>query len=185
MLSSYERIRRHKKACQASSSSYLLLELNTYSHNYIIFKGWFALSRLRCPNGDDHPDAAGKHLDDALILMHNGRFDGAAYLSGYVVECSLKTLIILQTKKSEIGHNLDKLSKKALEFAGMPTSKTARYNKIIKDKLAIGDPNNGWKETMRYCAPNRLSPDEARIWVEEAKRVYESTVVQMKKDGVL
>jgi hypothetical protein len=47
-------------------------------------------------DGDDHPDAAGKNLDDAMALIAAQRFDGAGYLAGYVVECSLKTLIILQ-----------------------------------------------------------------------------------------
>ena len=89
------------------------------------------LSKFRCPEGDDHPDAAGKHLLDALTLKENGRFDGAAYLSGYVIECSLKTLIILQTKKSIRGHKLDELSKRVLELARLPTSKTAKYNKVI------------------------------------------------------
>jgi len=46
--------------------------------------------------GDDHPDAAAKNLDDALALLAAGRFDGAGYLAGYVVECSLKTVIVLQ-----------------------------------------------------------------------------------------
>ena len=143
------------------------------------------MSKLRCPDGDDHPDAAGKHLLDALTLRKNGRFDGAAYLSGYVVECSLKTLIILQTKKSIKSHKLNDLSKKALDLAKLPTSKTARYNKTISGKLSIRDPVNGWKETMRYCASGSLSPAEANAWVDEAVAVYQSTVAQMKLDGIL
>ena len=46
--------------------------------------------------GDDHPDAAAKNLDDAMTLLAARRFDGAGYLAGYVVECSLKTVIVLQ-----------------------------------------------------------------------------------------
>ena len=143
------------------------------------------MSKLQCPNGDDHPEAAGKHLQDALTLKDHRRFDGAAYLSGYVVECSLKTLIILQTKKPISSHKLEDLSKRALELAGQPTSKTARYSKGIKSKLAIRDPVNGWKETMRYHAPGSLSPVEAEAWVNEAVEVYRSTVAKMMLDGVL
>jgi HEPN domain-containing protein len=143
------------------------------------------LSKFRCPEGDDHPDAAGKHLLDAMTLEKNGRFDGAAYLSGYVVECSLKTLIILQTKKPIRGHKLNELSNRVLELAKLPTSKTARYNKVISSKLSISDPVNGWKETMRYRASGSLSPADAEVWVNEAVTVYQSTVAQMKLDGIL
>jgi hypothetical protein len=50
------------------------------------------MSRLALPNGDDHPDAAHKHLLDAEALLTQQRADGAAYSSGYVVECALKSL---------------------------------------------------------------------------------------------
>jgi len=120
-----------------------------------------------------------------MTLKKNGRFDGAAYLSGYVVECSLKTLIILQTKKAIKGHKLNDFSNMVLELAKLPTSKTARYNKVISSKLSISDPVNGWKETLRYRASGSLSPAEAEVWVNEAMAVYQSTVAQMKLDGVL
>lgn len=143
------------------------------------------MSKFKCPNGDDHPDAAEKHLLDALTLKENGRFDGAAYLSGYVIECSLKTLIILQTKGPKGGHELDKLSRNVLELARLPTSKTARYDRVISSELSIRDPVKGWKPILRYRAEGSLSPAEAEIWVNEAVAVYQSTVAQMKLDGVL
>ena len=49
------------------------------------------MSTLRQPNGDDYPEAAPKHLQDADALARSRRFDGAAHLSGYVAECALKT----------------------------------------------------------------------------------------------
>lgn len=49
------------------------------------------MSRLKQANGDDYPEAALKHLQDADALVRGRRFDGAAYLAGYVVECALKT----------------------------------------------------------------------------------------------
>lgn len=143
------------------------------------------LSKFRCPEGDDHPDAAGKHLLDAMTLEKNGRFDGAAYLSGYVVECSLKTLIILQTKKPIRGHKLNELSSRVLNLARLPTSKTARYDRVISSELSIRDPVKGWKPILRYRAEGSLSPAEAEIWVNEAVAVYQSTVAKMKLDGVL
>ena len=143
------------------------------------------MSKFKCPDGDDHPDAAGKHLEDALTLRKNGRSDGAAYLSGYVVECSLKTLVILHTKEAIRGHKLNNLSKRALDLAKLPNSKTARYGKIISGKLSIRDPVNGWKEALRYRASGSVSPAKADAWVNEAVAVYQSTIAQMKLDGIL
>ena len=54
------------------------------------------MSHLRQSNGDDYPEAAVKHMQDSGVLLAGGRYDGAAYLAGYVVECALKTLIQLE-----------------------------------------------------------------------------------------
>ena len=39
-------------------------------------------------------------LKEAQILLKNGNYDGAYYLSGYVVECGLKACIAKGTKKA-------------------------------------------------------------------------------------
>jgi HEPN domain-containing protein len=44
--------------------------------------------------------AAQKHLTDASLLLEQNRFDNAAYLSGYVVECCLKALLRLDMMPS-------------------------------------------------------------------------------------
>ena len=36
------------------------------------------MSRLKRDNGDDYPDAAGKHLEDSRVLLAGSRHDGAA-----------------------------------------------------------------------------------------------------------
>ena len=48
---------------------------------------------------DDFPKVALKHLQDAQALLKSNRFDGAAYLAGYVVECALKTMIESREKE--------------------------------------------------------------------------------------
>ncbi len=55
--------------------------------------------------GDDFPDAAGKNLSDAMTLLEANRYDGAGYLAGYVVECSLKTFIVLANIAQRAGFN--------------------------------------------------------------------------------
>lgn len=52
----------------------------------------------RKPMQESFSNAAGRHLRDAEILLENERFDNAAYLAGYVVECSFKILVELYFK---------------------------------------------------------------------------------------
>ena len=40
-------------------------------------------------------------LKEARVLLRNGNYDGAYYLSGYVVECALKACIAKHTRRSE------------------------------------------------------------------------------------
>jgi len=87
------------------------------------------MSRLAQGDGDDYPDAAEKHLTDADMLLHAGRFDGAGYLTGYVVECVLKTYILVGQSSSPIAradrhHRLNDLSQSALRLAAMPSATT-------------------------------------------------------------
>src|SRR4051812_31003088 len=94
------------------------------------------MSRLGTPQGDDHPDAAGKHLQDAKVLLIAGRADGAAYLSGYVVECSLKSLWLFELGEPIGGpqpwrrgsaHDLASLRAQVASLAVSATARIARY----------------------------------------------------------
>lgn len=40
-------------------------------------------------------------LTEASILLRNGHYDGAYYLSGYVIECALKACIAKQTQRHD------------------------------------------------------------------------------------
>ena len=39
---------------------------------------------------DDFPGAASKHTLDSEVLLAAHSFDGAGYLAGYAVECTIK-----------------------------------------------------------------------------------------------
>lgn len=62
-----------------------------------------AMSVLRIGGADDFPDAAAKHRDDATALLRAHRWDGAAYHAGYVVECSLKALLLFGVIADRVG----------------------------------------------------------------------------------
>jgi hypothetical protein len=146
------------------------------------------MSNFRHPSGEDYPDAAGKHYTDARALMKKGRYDGAAYLAGYVVECILKTIIQVDRGNNDpiikFRHDLNKLSNEALHLAALPSSKTARY--FSRGSLTIlqyADPPAGWKETLRYRHEGTIPKTTAADWVAEAKRLYMLVIGGLRKDG--
>lgn len=151
------------------------------------------MSRLRLANGDDHPEAAGKHLGDARVLLGASRNDGAAYLAGYVAECALKALLLhekgtsagtpLPWKKGRDGHDLAKLQSDAATIAFVAGAKTARYfGPTVKGLTSLALA--AWDPEMRYRAPSMAAAD-ATSWLANAESVYHETVGTMIKDGVL
>ena len=134
---------------------------------------------------DDFPGAASKHTLDSEALLAANRFDGAGYLAGYAVECTIKT--VAQVEGRDLGryHNLGDLSRKALGLVSLPSSRTARYlTNPSFTTLTYGDPP-GWKETMRYQAVGFVTQADAVAWVAEARRLHDEVILEMKKDGFL
>jgi HEPN domain-containing protein len=142
------------------------------------------MSRLRLQNGDDHPAAAGKHLMDAQILLEANRADGAAYLAGYVVECALKS-IILVAGGQPWGHDLNALGRETLRLAALPGARTARYDPQMTPGHSLYNTHAGWRETLRYREEGAVSLADARSWFAEAQAVYQGTIVPMRLDGVV
>ena len=142
------------------------------------------MSRLAQLNGDDHPEAAAKHLADAQALLAAGCYDGAAYLSGYVVECTLKTLLQLENQTGW-GHNLNTLSREAVNLLAQPGTRTGRYVTSTTFHHSISDSTSGWKETLRYRPAGSVPPATSQQWHAEATQIYRTVVAQMRLDGVI
>lgn len=149
------------------------------------------MSKLATPQGDDHPEAAGKHVQDAGVLLAAGRADGAAYLSGYVVECSLKSLWLLEAGVplsnampwGRQGHNLTYLHSQVASLAAIASARIARYlgtaiNGVTSSALG------SWRPEQRYRAPGMTLPD-ASAWHAVGVAVYQESVGKMLLDGVL
>ena len=128
---------------------------------HIFFKG---LSRIR--------------RKEALALIKSGNYDGAYYLSGYIIECGLKACIAKNTKKYDFPdkkrvnqsytHNLNDLVK----VAGLESSLNQEIKKdpefevnwtLVKD----------WSEESRYQKHTK----------QEANDFY--NVITNRKNGVL
>lgn len=143
------------------------------------------MSNLARGDREDYPEAAAKHLDDAEILLANGRHDNSAYLAGYVVECALKTLIRIEQVQTW-DHDLDRLSRRAEELAALPGARSARYSPVRTPGHAIYDYlGGGWHEALRYCASGTFGQEEARSWLEEAEKVFAHVIVPLRLDGVI
>lgn len=141
------------------------------------------MSRLRTSDGDDHPEAAHKHLLDAQTLLGQHRPDGAAYLSGYVVECALKSLWQLETGQTQRGHDLSKLAQAVSAVATVVGARTARYYKQATSSVS-SSAIAAWRPEMRY-RPATMTSGDAMAWCQIAGNVFQETVAQMQLDGVL
>jgi hypothetical protein len=155
------------------------------------------MSRLAMGN-DDHAEAALKNLRDAQALKATARFDGTAYLSGYAVECSLKTILLFQQavdtttstvgtvdiaklndwhmklRNKPFGHNLVRLVSEMASTSG---------SKYIPD-LPFAASIFSWSETLRYSPAGRVGETEARGYLNWAEKVT-AIVTEMQADGVL
>lgn len=133
---------------------------------------------------DNYPEAAWKHVIDSEALLSVRRFDGAGYLAGYAVECTLKTLIWVESGRGGGGHNLNALTGGALRLLSLPAQRTARY--ITHPNItSLQYGSVGWRETIRYEAQGFVSQADSEAWVAEAKRLCNEVIIPMKMDGVI
>jgi hypothetical protein len=142
------------------------------------------MSRVAQGNGDDHADAALKHLNDCQALRAAGRYDGAGYLAGYVIECCLKTLIIVGSAGGAFGHDLSALSADAVRFAALPASRTAKYASWQTAPHFVSIYTS-WRPALRYRPSGEITVAIAADWLAEAERVYSATVAEMRMDGAV
>ena len=144
------------------------------------------MSRLQQSNGDDYPEAALKHLRDADALVRGRRFDGAAYLAGYVVECALKTLIQVESGEARHGHKLTKLLDVLDELAVHAKTRTGRLYISAAASFKAADVR-AWTPEMRYRGP-RDAGDASRVaetWLREARSAYERIVGSLILEGAI
>ncbi|HUW40188.1 MAG TPA: hypothetical protein VMV90_04210 [Rectinemataceae bacterium] len=150
------------------------------------------MSKLRRPNGDDHPEAALKHLIDSQTLLDGQRPDGAAYLSGYVVECALKSILLLEAVitggtgpswSGGKGHDLSSLESAVATLAVTAGAKTARYVGSACSSLA-GSPILAWNPEQRY-RPEGIAQADAEAYHTMARDIYAETIAGMVLNGDL
>ena len=141
------------------------------------------MSTLKQPDGDDYPEAALKHLLDADTLLKGRRFDGAAYLSGYVVECALKTLIQVESGRARRSHELTGLLDEMDALAVQAKTRTGRLYVRVAAALRTADILR-WRPEMRYRGPE-VASSEADAWLRDAHRACGQIVGRLILEGAV
>lgn len=143
------------------------------------------MSKLVQPDGDDHPEAAGKHLGDADVLLAASRFDGAGYHAGYVVECVLKTILLAEAHPLERSHDLAGLGARAFAAASAAGAVVATHLTPTLLSSDVSAVSAGWRETLRYRPAGVVSKADAEAWVMEARTLFTAIIEPLWLDGVL
>lgn len=111
-------------------------------------------------NRSELQDLAQLRLDEAVVLLAAGKYDGAYYLAGYAVECAIKACIARlanqydfppnNTKNSHYTHNLRTLVETAKLTNDLTVDSNA--NSALKKNWAQA---LGWDEGSRYQRKSR------------------------------
>ncbi len=103
-------------------------------------------------NRDDFKDIACIRFEEAKVLLDNQRYDGAYYLSGYVIECGLKACIAKQVKEFEFPDK--KLAQDCYTPDLAKLIKTAGLQTVLDNETKRFQVNWGvvkdWTEESRY-----------------------------------
>ena len=113
--------------------------------------------------------------------MQNTRFDGAAYLAGYVVECALKTVIEVETSNVSHVHDLNNLQQTVNMLAVQTGARTGFLYIAAMKSLSRILP---WRPKMRYREP-QVTKNDAETWLLEAEAIYRQIIGGLTLAGVI
>jgi hypothetical protein len=132
---------------------------------------------------EHYHDAAARHLNDGSLLYENQRYDNTFYLLGYVVECSLKTIVAEGGRHDAIlTHDLEKLSAEYFGLVLLLSPGLRRYRHIVREE-ADRTRFLGWNTGLRYGSSGGTSKATAFEALQSATRIFRGIVAQMRLDG--
>lgn len=134
---------------------------------------------------ENYASAAARHWDSVVLLTHTECWQEAAYLAGYVAECSFKALLQTSSLPStqRLGHSLMVLSGEALQLALVLEPAAARYR--VQTLRPGGMGISGWQPEQRYEATDLAREPEFRQMVQEADVIAHTILIGMVLDGLL
>lgn len=146
------------------------------------------MSRFLDPvTGEDHPEAAKKHIEDGEVLFAAGRFDGSSYLYGYAIECSLKTALLVANQpppKGTSGHDLEGLSRRALGVALSVYGPSQPAVAALPTLISNYDRSGKWV-SMRYKPVGSTSATQALESKGLAEDIFLMTIGEFELNGQL
>jgi len=130
-------------------------------------------------------NSAGRHLQDAQLLLVEQRWDNAVYLAGYVVECSFKVLVEQHFKHDQgavrkYGHDLTELEGRAMERLRVLYPILDRQlpaSRIAGTVLAQNHPER------RYSKSGLWAEAEAQTAVQRAEEIYREIITKLVLNG--
>lgn len=127
--------------------------------------------------------ASRKHFNDATHLLEMGRPDNCAYLSGYVVECGLKTLVEASSNLNprKFGHDVSALSSKVTFLAAALSP--ARRHITLPSSQDYNDLLCHWTPEERYQTEGVTTPALATSRLAAAKETIDTIVNEMILNG--
>ena len=132
-------------------------------------------------------NSAGRHLQDALILLKEQRWDNAVYLAGYVVECSFKVLVEQYFKHDQgavkkYGHDLTELEGRAMERLRVLYPILDRQlpaSRIAGTVLAQNHPER------RYSKSAFWAEADAKTAVQRTEEIYREIISKLVLNGAI
>ena len=122
--------------------------------------------------GSEIKRLAGARLKDARVLLEAGRYDGAAYMCGYVVELALKARICRTLKWTGF-------PEKDQEFKGLASLKTHDLDVLLRftgreafikaTLLAEWSAVLTWRPESRYRPTGSVTAAEASLMLDSAE----------------
>ena len=130
-------------------------------------------------------NSAGRHLQDAQLLLVEQRWDNAVYLAGYVVECCFKVLVEQHFKHDrgavkKYGHDLTELEGRAMERLRVLYPILDRQlpaSRIAGTVLAQNHPER------RYSKSGLWAEAEAKTAVQRAEEIYREIITKLVLNG--
>ena len=123
-------------------------------------------------------------LEEAQVLLANGKYDGAYYLAGYAVECALKACLARKTREHDFpdkdfvngcwNHNLEKLLSHAA-LGETLIDEGRRRGLLKKNWSTVKD----WNEQSRYRTFS-TAEIEAREFIEAISDESEGILTWLK-----
>lgn len=122
--------------------------------------------------------ASRMRLEDAETLYNAERWSGAMYLSGYAIECSLKSLICYEEGKHNLKHTtISSTSGKMLHNLGFLLACLPQIEREITIDIRrkeSGSYSKNWATITKYWNTNQLRYHDQQGNKEECKELLEA-----------